>query len=124
MSQRILIVSGDNASVSETLQVLIAAGYEAHSARTFEDASRMLITHTPDLLITDERLGAFNGLHLVMRGHATHPQMSAIVTTPAKDTTLEFEAWQLHAECVVTPVNPKRWLSAISRTLERPALAS
>jgi two-component system response regulator AtoC len=124
MSQRILIVSGDNAGVSATLRVLISAGYEARSARTFEDASRLLATEAPDLLITDERLGAFNGLHLVVRGHATHPHMSAIVTTPTKDTVLECEARRLDAECVVKPLDPRGWLRPISRTLERPALAS
>src|SRR5712692_4218713 len=84
MRRRILIVSPDVAGVSAALKVLIAAGYEADGAGTFEDATRLLATQPPDLLITDERLGPYNGLHLIIRGHAADPHMNAIVTTPIK----------------------------------------
>jgi DNA-binding NtrC family response regulator len=103
---------------------LIDAGYEALGAGTFEDAKRLLASEPPDLLIADERLGAFNGLHLVVRGHAMHPHMRAIVTTSAKDSILESDAKQLDAECVVKPADPMGWLLPISQTLELAALAS
>ncbi len=35
----------------------------------------------PDLLITDVRLGVYNGLQLLMRGRMVNPQLQAIVIT-------------------------------------------
>ena len=117
MSSTILVVS-PNASLVPTLQLLTSAGYEATGAATFEDAGRLLVTIMPDLLIADERLGAFNGLHLIMRGRTVHPDMRAIVTTSGKDACVEREAFCLNARCCVKPLDPADWLLPISRALE------
>ena len=82
---------------------------------------------SPDLLIADERLGAFNGLHLILRGRAEHPTMRAIVATAVKDPCVEAEASRMHALCLVKPLDPAEWLLPIMRTLEAgniPQLAS
>jgi DNA-binding response OmpR family regulator len=39
----------------------------------------MLQAHTPDLLITDVRLGAHNGLELVLRARGGAADMPAII---------------------------------------------
>jgi DNA-binding response OmpR family regulator len=116
MSSTILVVSPD-AGLTPTLQLLTCSGYQATGAATFEDATRLLATMTPDLLIADERLGAFNGLHLVLRGRAGHPDMRAIVTTSVKDDCFEREALRLNAQCFVKPRDPADWLLPISRVL-------
>jgi DNA-binding NtrC family response regulator len=118
MRNTILVVSADNAGLAPTLLLLTGAGYEASGATTFEDATRLLATTSPDLLIADERLGAFNGLHLVLRGRAEHPDMRAIVTTSAKDPCVEAEATRMNARCLVKPLDPAEWLLPISRTLQ------
>jgi DNA-binding NtrC family response regulator len=74
------------------LLLLARTGYEATGVATFEDATRLLATTSPDLLIADERPVAFNGLHLVLRGRANYPEMPAIVKTSVKDTCFEKEA--------------------------------
>jgi len=124
MSQRILVVSPDDASLNGTLNILNRAGFEAVGAATFEEASQALFHATPDLLIADERLGAFNGLHLVLRGRAVYPLMRAIVTTNNRDTVLESDARDLNTLCFIKPADPREWLGPVCRTLETPFLMS
>jgi DNA-binding NtrC family response regulator len=118
MRSTILVVSADNAGLAPTLRLLTRAGYEASGATSFEDAARLLATTPPDLLIADERLGAYNGLHLVLRGRVEHPDMRAIVTTSVKDPCVEAEATRMNAWCLVKPLDPAELLLPISRTLE------
>jgi DNA-binding response OmpR family regulator len=115
MSQ-ILVVSTDDIELARTVTVLSEAGYQASGATTFEAASRVLASRSPDLVIADECLGSFNGLHVIMRARATHPDVLAIVTTPRKSRGLEADARSLNVTCVVKPRNPADWVASISRT--------
>jgi len=122
MSQ-ILVVSADGDALYATLNVLRSAGYSPTGASSFEDARATLADRSPDLVIADERLGAFNGLHVIMTARAEHPGMSAIVTTPAKNQGLEADARSLNVLCMIKPRNAAEWLPAIARmlTVERVA---
>jgi CheY-like chemotaxis protein len=73
MSQ-ILIVSHDGNNVAAMLNVLDTAGYDASATTSFEDARRVLADDSPDLVIADERLGDFNGLHIIMTRARRSPQ--------------------------------------------------
>ena len=77
----------------------------------------MLADRSPDLVIADQCLGAFNGLHVIISARAGHPGLSAIVTTPRKNFGLEADARSLDVECMVTPPNPAGWLGPISKAL-------
>jgi DNA-binding NtrC family response regulator len=120
MSQRVLVVSSDQILVSGAVDTLRDAGLDAVGAATFEEASKTISSCPPDLLIADERLGAFNGLHLVLRGHAASPDMRAIVTSRQKDAALESDARSLSAVCVVTPPQADGWLDPVYRVLNTP----
>lgn len=113
----ILVVSNDGAGLTQTLGVLRGAGYQASGASTFEDAKRFLGSRLPDLVIADERLGEFNGLHVIINARCRHPEIAGIVTTPAKSRGLEADARSLRVECVVKPQDPSELLRSISRTL-------
>ena len=116
MSQ-ILIVSNDDVDLAQTLSVLIEAGYQASGATTFEDASRLLTHKSPDLVVADECLGNFNGLHVIMRARARQPDVLAIVTTPTRSRGLEADARRLNVECMLKPHDPVEWVASISRAL-------
>ena len=122
MSQ-ILVVSADGDGLTATLNVLGSAGYCATGASSFEDARAKLADRSPDLIIADERLGAFNGLHVIMTARAAHAGVSAIVTTPVKNRGLEADARSLNVLCMVKPRNAAGWLAAVSGllTVERVA---
>jgi DNA-binding response OmpR family regulator len=115
----ILVVSNDGVGLAAMLSVLDHAGHHAHYASTFEDAARLLEQRSPDFVIADGRLGAFNGLHIIMRARAAHPETGAIVTTTKKDRGLEADARSLNVECMVKPKNPEEWLEPITKWAAR-----
>ena len=115
--RNILVVSGDDAGRVHMLSILNEAGYETSGASTFEQARKMLAGRSPDLVIADQRLGAFNGLHVIIEARAWYPGVSCIVTTPKKNRGLEADARNLDVECLVTPPNPAEWLGPVSKAL-------
>lgn len=116
MSQ-ILVVSNDRAGLANMLDILSGAGYPTIGASTFEEASRLLTEQSPDLVIADGRLGAFNGLHIILRARAKHAEVTGIVTTPVKDRGLEDDARSLNVWCLVKPRTAAEWLEAVSKTI-------
>jgi DNA-binding response OmpR family regulator len=107
MSQ-IVVVNNDSAGLIDVLSVLGAAGYRASGASTFAGAKRALtqsqgaLDGALDLVIADERLGAYNGLHVIMRAREEHPDVSAIVLTTVKNHGLEADARSLNVQCLIT----------------------
>ena len=120
---RIFIVSTDNADLSATLGVLADAGYSATGATTFEEAQRRVVSESPDLVIADERLGAFNGLHVLLTARAERPSTWTIVTTPVENRGLEADARSLNVQCMVKPRTASDWLGPISRILPAACVA-
>jgi DNA-binding NtrC family response regulator len=113
----ILVVSNDVAGLTDTLSVLGAAGYHACGASTFAEARRVLAGGSPDLVIADQRLGEYNGLHVILRARVSRPGLSAIVTTGALDCGLAADARSLDVECVLKPKNAMGWLAPVARVL-------
>lgn len=103
MPYRALVVDADEKWLSATKQILTSAGYLVVCASQFEDAKRRLTFAPPDLLVTTIKLGANNGLHLVLRAHADNPTLPAIVIDEQWDPVLETEAKKLGAEYLVGP---------------------
>jgi DNA-binding response OmpR family regulator len=118
MAQRVLVANGNIAVQEELTDLLTLAGYHAIGVTTFEEARFLLDQAPPDLLIAHLRLGAFNGLHLVLRGRADSPDMAAIVTMDEQDQALKSEARRLGAQCVMTPVASKAFLKVVADLLE------
>ena len=86
-------------------EILAAAGYVTLGATSFEDGKRLLLAPpAPDVVVTDVRLGKFNGLQLVvLRPQAT----AAIVISGYQDDVIEAEARQHGAVYLHKPlVNP------------------
>jgi len=112
----ILVVDEHPLRVARLVRPLRSAGYHVTAATTFEAARQQLDADPPNLLIAAERLGLFNGLHLIVRGRLDHPEMAAIVTAGIKDPVLEAEATTYGASCVVAPRNSSELLALVSRT--------
>ena len=96
---------------------LSAAEFQVTTAETFERAKELLVSDPPSMLLTTLRLGLFNGLHLVLRGKATTPDMAAIVTSPAPDRALQAEAEAMGAAFMVKPISSQELMAAVLRTL-------
>ncbi len=74
------------------------------SCRTFEEGRQQLLTEHFDVMITDIRLGAFNGLQLAVIARDKHPEMKIIVFSGFDDPVLREEAAHLRASYVLKPV--------------------
>ena len=114
---QILVVSNDGADLSAMLNVFENAGYQATGASTFQEAQQRIGSESPDLVIADERLGDFNGLHVLLTARAEHPHAGAIVTTRARNCGLEADAQSLNVHCMVKPRNADEWLAPVSSFL-------
>jgi DNA-binding NtrC family response regulator len=112
--QIVLVVYADRADRMNTVLLLEAAGYRVVSAGSFEEAKQLLASEAPDLLITDLRLGSYNGLHLVLRSKTDHPAMAALVTSRFPDPVLEAEAQREQARFLLRPIADDALLDAIS----------
>ena len=113
MPHRVLLVDADPDALARTESVLSAAGYLVTSVSVFEEAKQRLSIAPPDLLMADVRLGAYNGLHLIVRGRADHPDMSAIVSHTVRDPVLEAEAKNAGAVYVVKPLEAAALLEIV-----------
>lgn len=94
---------------------LAAAGYDVTEAASFDEAERSMRAQVPDLLVTAVRLGAFNGLHLVLRRSFRETRGRSVVVDDVRDRITAEEARKLGAGYVVKPVLWHELLQAIQR---------
>ena len=108
----LLIVDDDPQTVDGLAELLEGAGFECDGATSFEAALAAMRASPPDVLVTDIRLQAFNGLHLVLR----RPVGSyAIVMSAFPDPVLQTEAVRLGASYLVKPVETQQLLELLKR---------
>jgi DNA-binding response OmpR family regulator len=101
------------------VEVLRRAGYEVRTPTSFEAGRHALVQRRPDLLITELRLGSYNGLQLVILARAADPEIPSIVVTGYADRVLELETKRLGAGYATKPLHPPELLSLISETLSK-----
>jgi DNA-binding response OmpR family regulator len=111
---RVLLVSPPG-GVSGTLAArLSAAGYEPLVASDFAGA-RTVLNDRPDLLVTDVKLGEFNGIHLaIVAGSRGTPAI--VIGDP--DPVLERDAERQQALYLTTPLDVENILVTIARLLK------
>jgi DNA-binding NtrC family response regulator len=110
----ILLVE-DDASTRRGLEALLkAAGYHVVGASDFGEGRRALTSVHPDLVLTDIRLGEFNGLQLVALSPVPIP---SIVVTGFADPVLEEAAHKLGAVFVLKPIVPSDLLELVAQKL-------
>jgi len=89
---RVLLVDDDPAILSVFEEWLTQEGYDVIACRQFEDAKLQLDRGIPDALITDVRLGQFNGLHLAWELRELRPSSPILVMTAFDDNVIRHEA--------------------------------
>ena len=114
----VLVVEGTTNGLASLVEPLRTAGYRAVGTASFEAARHLLRTQWYDLLITDLRLAAYNGLHLVFHSRVVNPAATAIIVAAIPDDSSEVEARRLGAHYVARPVNPESLLAFVETVLE------
>jgi two-component system response regulator RegA len=108
-------------SVAETLSLVSSLsdmGFQVTVSDNFRDARARLMS-APALLITELRLGEYNGLHLVFRAKSIRPDIAAIIRTQIADPLLQLEAERMGATFVLKTTSPEEFRAAVARTLLR-----
>src|SRR5688572_25320453 len=84
-----LVVEPDEADRLFFATTLTSAGVQVLEADNFWSARAFLEDRAPLLLVTEIRLGSYNGLHLALLGRLMSPQMSLVVTSRLCDPVLQ-----------------------------------
>jgi len=111
--QKILIVDDDPSLLEALERSFLEAGQDVVAHDSFEDARRTLQTTRFDALITDVRLGAFNGLQLAVIGRDTYPDIRLIVFSGFAVPVLRTEAEHVGATYMVKPVTGAKLLEVL-----------
>jgi DNA-binding NtrC family response regulator len=118
VTQRLaVVVDGNTPDRVNTVLLLEAAGYQVRSARSFDEAKTLLAAERPHLLVTDLRLGQYNGIHLVLRSRSDYPGIVAVVTSRIADPVLEAEVHRQHAHFLLRPLTGPQLLEAIASSV-------
>ncbi|HWK11464.1 MAG TPA: response regulator [Vicinamibacterales bacterium] len=113
--KRVLVVDDDAALLEAVRRGLEAANIAVTACTTFEDARRALREKSFDALITDVRLGAFNGLQLAVVARTYDPGISVIVFSGFDDPVLREEAERAGGAYFVKPVHVAELLRYLNR---------
>lgn len=114
---QILVVDDDRQVLKYLTEILQGAGYDTVACSRFQDAKAMLATMRPGLLLTDVRLGAYNGLQLGFYARSHHPDLPIIVLTGYEDPTLREEAARSGAQFLVKPVTRAALIEAVEEAV-------
>ena len=112
-TRRILVVDDDAPLLDAIERALSEAGEQVIARSSFEEARLLLKTEVFDVLLTDVRLGAFNGLQLAVLARHANPEIRIIVFSGFDDPVLHEEAEHVGATWVVKPVSSSHLLELI-----------
>jgi DNA-binding response OmpR family regulator len=110
----LLIVDDDVSLLSALSRYLADSGFRVASSSVFEDAKEHISTDCPDVVITDVRLGAFNGLQLAILARAVRPDTRVVVFSGFDDPVLKEEARRIGAAYLVKPVSGQELVNELS----------
>ena len=112
---RILVVDDDAQLLDAIRRAFSEAGQDVLAHSTFEGARRALRDESFDALVTDVRLGAFNGLQLAVIARDTHPDIRVIVFSGFDDSVLRHDAESIGATYLVKPVSFSELLETLKK---------
>jgi DNA-binding response OmpR family regulator len=120
----VLVVDPDPADRLFVTTALSAAGFGVRTADNYHDARSLLVVGRPLILMTEVRLGAYNGLQLALRARAATPKIPVLVMSGWPDPVLQRDAESIGATFAVKPLTPSELLAAVVRTMVRPPMVA
>jgi len=110
----VLIVDNDEHMLGLVEQWLSDAGYEVVACSRFEAAREYLAAHPFDALVTNLRLGAYNGLQLALRASWMGAGTAVIVMSAYDDVVSRRDAAACGARFMLTPFDRESLLTELS----------
>jgi two-component system response regulator YesN len=112
-AQRALVIDDDAQVLSLTTAWLRDAGYDVITASTFEEGQLAIRRYAPPIIVSDVRLGLFNGLHLGHLARLLAPDVHLVFVSGFDDPVLRRDAASLGAAYLRKPVRANDLLSAV-----------
>src|SRR5215207_1412345 len=97
---RVLMVDDDAVYLSACATILRADCHDVVTCSNFHEGRRQLLEDHFDAIITDVRLGAYNGLHLIA---LCPPSMTKIAFSAFLDPVIRRDAEQAEAQFIEKP---------------------
>ena len=114
---RVLMIDDDQEYLGLCTMVLRDDGHDVIACWNFSEARRLLTEDHFDVLITDVRLGPYNGLHLIT---VAAPSMTKIALSAYLDPVIRRDAEQAGARFVVKPADCASISALLLQTDEAP----
>ena len=119
-----LVVEPNQLDFIATVSAMTDAGFRVSGTDNYLDAKALLTTESPLILVTEIRLGAYNGLQLALRARSATPRVRVVVTTGYYDSVLQSDAERAGATFAQKPLSAGELLAAVYRTVLRQQPAS
>jgi two-component system response regulator MprA len=123
MSARVLIVDDQPDVLHTLMRFLAVGGYDPIGTTDFNEAKEFIEAQRPDALVTDVRLGAYNGLQLALHMRAVRPDAGIIVLSAWDDPLLRQEAVSIGAQYHMKPIARDRLMGALREVIGEPQSA-
>ena len=122
-SKSVLVVDDDEQMLGLVEHWLEEAGYDVVACSRFEAARDHLLAHPPDALVTDVRLGAYNGLQLALRASRITPRTAVLVISAYDDVVSRRDAEAFGGRFVLKPFDRESLLNELSEASATSAAA-
>jgi DNA-binding response OmpR family regulator len=122
-SGKILILEDDPEIAQIYAKALRGDGNSVTVCAGFIEARERLRDDQPDAVLTDVRVGAYNGLQLALLFRQQSPAGRIVVVTGYDDTVIRKEVGDLHGEFLLKPVNVAQLKSAFCEPSHSPLSA-
>ena len=115
----VLIVDDDRDLLYLLTEAFQNAGYQVVAESDFANARRSLRTHRLTALLTDVRLGEYNGIQLALLARELHPEIKVVVFSGFDDPVLREEAERVGAPFLVKPVSSEVLVNLLRDSVPR-----
>jgi DNA-binding response OmpR family regulator len=116
---RVIVVAQNAELAGAVAHALRDSDCQVVAVADFGAARAVLERQTPDLLISEVKLGAYNGLHLAIVARGSRAPTHAILIGPP-DPVIEAEARRQDAVYLTTPASNQMVIEAATRILSDP----
>lgn len=118
-SRRVAVITPTPDVAKVVIRCLMAAGHTTILLSDFLEARSELDEHPPDLLVTEVKLGAFNGLHLAIRARGRRAHTRTILLGDP-DSVLQAEMSQQQIPYLTLPLDEDMFSATVRTLLQEP----
>lgn len=122
-SKSVLLVDDDEQMLGLVGHWLEDAGYEVTACSRFETARDCMLASRPDALVTDLRLGAYNGLQLALRASQNGPDTVVLVMSAYDDIVSRRDAAAFGSRFILKPFGREALLAELSQASQTASAA-